>query len=74
MLLEKIFISIDRARNQQRKLQINKNYAPSYSPDDGEFENLCFVSITWTVSVSCVFVYNVVDMKKLLPLSWGLFL
>ena len=41
----KNFTSIDGASNQQRKLQINKNYAPSYSPDNGEFENLCFISI-----------------------------
>jgi len=38
-----IFTRIDGASNQQRKLQINKNYTPSYSPGYGEFKNL-FVS------------------------------
>ena len=28
-----------------KKLQINKNYTPSYSPGYREFENLCFVSV-----------------------------
>ena len=41
----KICARIDGASNQQRKLQINKNYVPSYSPVYGEFENLCFVSV-----------------------------
>ena len=36
----KIFTRIDGARNQQMKLQINKNYMPSYLPGYGEFENL----------------------------------
>ena len=30
------------------------NCAPSYSPGQGEFKNVCFVSITQTVSVMCV--------------------
>jgi len=40
-----------------------KLYILSYSPGYGELENLCFVSIAWTVSVSRVFVYNAVDIK-----------
>jgi len=41
----KIFTRIDGASNQQRKLQINKNYMPSCSPGYGKFENFCFVSV-----------------------------
>ena len=50
----KIFTRIDGASNQQSKLQINKNYILPCSPGYGEFENLCFVSVAWTVSVSRV--------------------
>jgi len=62
MLLE-IFIGIDGASNQQKKLQI-KNI-PSYSPGYGGFENLCFVSKAWSVSVSRAFVYHAVDVNKI---------
>ena len=48
--------------NQQRKLQINKNYTPSYFPGYGEFENICFISVAWTVIVLRTFVYSVVDV------------
>ena len=34
------------------------NHIPSYSPDHGEFENLCFVSVAQWVRV---FAYNAVD-------------
>jgi len=54
-----------RASNQQRKLQINKNYVPSYSSSYGEFKNLCLVTVAWTVSVSRAFVYNAVDVNKI---------
>jgi len=64
MLLQK-FTRIDGASNQWRKLQINKNYIPSYSPGYGEFENRWFVSAAWTVSVSRVFVYNAIDVSKI---------
>ena len=61
----KIITKIDGASYQQRKLQVNKNYIPSYLPSYGEFKNVCFVSVAWTVSVSCVFVYNAVDVNKI---------
>ena len=66
----KKFARIDGASDQRRKLQINKNYTLSHLPSYGEFENLCFVFVAWTVSVSRAFVYNAVDINKLLPLSW----
>ena len=44
------------ASNQQK-------YIPSYLPGYGEFENLCFVSVAWTVSGLRAFVYNAVDEK-----------
>ena len=62
---QKIFTRIDGASNQWSKLHINKNYMPSYSPGYGEFENLYFVSVAWTVSVSRAFVYNAVDVNKI---------
>ena len=61
----KIFTRIDGASNQWRKLQINKNYTPSYSLSYGEFENLCFISLSWILSVSCAFFYNAVDVDKI---------
>ena len=67
----KIFTRIDGASNQQRKLQINKNYIPSYSPGYGKFKNLCFVSVAWMVSVSCAFVYNAVDINKIATTFFG---
>ena len=39
-----------------------KNYIPSYSP---EFENLSLCSIAQRVSMLCAFVYNVVDINKI---------
>ena len=39
------------ASNQQRKLQINKKYTPSYSPAYGVFEKFSFISVAWTVSI-----------------------
>ena len=44
----KIFTRIDAASNKGRKLQINKNYIPSYSPGNGELKNcffFCFCSL-----------------------------
>ena len=38
---------------------------PSYLPGYGEFENLCFVSMAWIMSVSHAFVYNAVDINKI---------
>ena len=61
-----MFTRVNGASNQQRKLQINKNYISSYYlPGYGEFENLCFISVAWTVSVSRVFVYNAVEVNKI---------
>ena len=40
-------------------------YIPTYSPGYGEFENVSFVSVAWTVSVSRAFVYNAVDINKI---------
>ena len=51
--------SANEASNQQ------KIYIQSYSPGYGEFENLCFVSVAWTKSVSHAFVYNAVDINKI---------
>ena len=56
-----------KTRIVQRKLQINKNYVPSYSPGYGEFE--MFVSVDKTVSVSRVFVYNLLDVNKIVTVS-----
>ena len=36
-----------------------------YLPGNGEFENLCFVSVAWTMSVSRMFVYSAVDINKI---------
>ena len=57
--------NIDGASNQQRKLQINKNYIPAYSPGYGEFKNLCFAFVALSVSVSRALVYNAVDVNKI---------
>ena len=43
-----------------------KSNKPCYSPGYGEFENLCFVSVAWTVNVSRTFVYNAVDVNKII--------
>ena len=67
----KIFTRVDGASNQQRKLRMNKNYIPSYSPGYGELEILCFVSVAWTVRVSHVFVYNAVDVNKIATTFFG---
>jgi len=44
-------------------------YIPSYSPGHGQFENSCFVAVAYTVSVSCAFVYNAVDVNKIITVS-----
>ena len=38
---------------------------PTYLPAHGESENLCVVSVAPTVCVSRVFVYNAVDVNKI---------
>ena len=43
------------AINQQRKLQINKNYIPSYSPGYGKFENLFHFCGLNSEYVTCVY-------------------
>ena len=45
-----------KASNQQKIYTILLAY--------GEFENLCFISVAWTVSVLRAFVYTVVDEKQ----------
>jgi len=62
MLLENIYKDW---WDQQRKFQINKNYIPYKLPGYGEFENPCFVSVAWTVSVSRTFIYNAVGVNKI---------
>ena len=52
--------SAKKASNQQKKI-----YIPSYLPGQVKFKNHCFVSIAWTVSVSCVFAYSAVDVNKI---------
>ena len=48
----------------------NPIYAvPSYSPTHGEFENLDFISVAPMVCVSHTFVYNVVDVNKIVRVS-----
>ena len=37
----------------------------SYSPTHGEFENLCFVFVAPMVCMSRTFVYDVVDVNKI---------
>ena len=64
MLLENMYKgwwgqqSVKKASNQQK---LYTNLVACY----GELENLCFVSVAWTVSVSCTFVYNAVGVKKI---------
>ena len=53
----------------QRKLQINKNYTPSYSPGYGKFENLLFRFHSPNGECVCVFVYNAVDVNKIATAS-----
>ena len=64
MLQENIYK--DRWGQQSAKEDSNQqNYTPTYLPGYGEFENLCFVSIAWMVSVSHAFVYDAVDVNKI---------
>jgi len=62
MLLESIYKnwwdqqSAKEASNQQKLYTI---LLACY----GEFDNLCFVSVAWMVSVSHAFVYNAVDIQ-----------
>ena len=44
-------------------------YHPSYSSTHGKFKNLCFISVAPMVYVSRAFVYNVVDVKKIVAIS-----
>ena len=46
--------------------EVNKNYIPSYSPGYGEFKNFWFISVAWMVSVSRAFVYNALDINKII--------
>jgi len=47
-----IFTKFDGAK----KASNQQNYAPSYSPGQGVFENvLCFVSVAQTTCVTCVY-------------------
>ena len=41
----------------------------SYLPTHGEFDNLCFISIAPMVCMSCAFVYNAVDVNKIVAVS-----
>ena len=49
----------------QQSAKEASNYVPYNLPGYGEFENLCFVFVALTVSVSHVFVYNAVDVNKI---------
>ena len=42
------------------------SYAPSYSPAHGELKYFCFVPVAPKVCASRVFIYDVVDINKLL--------
>ena len=42
---------------------------PSYSSAHGEFENLCFASVAPMVCMSRVFVYNEVNVNKIVIVS-----
>ena len=46
-------------------LENEENCIPSYSPVHGELEDLCFVCVAPTVCVSHAFVYNVVNISKI---------
>ena len=56
--------------------QLKLLYIPSYSPAHGEFENLCFVSVASMVCMSRAFVYDAVNVNKIVivfstkPLSY----
>ena len=50
-------------------LQSNKHYMPSYSPSHGELKNFCFVSVAQRVRVSHTFVYNKVDILKIIDIT-----
>ena len=65
-MLQENIARIDGASHQLSKLWINNNYIPSYSPGHADFENPCFVSVVLSVSMSRVFVYNAVDVNKIL--------
>ena len=53
----------------RRRTQINSNYIPSYSPTHGEFVNLCYVSVAPTVCVLHAFIYNAVNVNKIIIIS-----
>ena len=48
------------------KYFFNEKYIPFYLPDYGEFENYCFVSVAPTVCVSHAFVYDAVNVNKII--------
>ena len=42
---------------------------PTYSPAHGEFDTLCYVSVASTVWVSRAFVYDAVNVNKIVIVS-----
>ena len=49
--------------------QLKLQYTPSYSPTHREFENYCFISVAPMVYVSHAFVYEAVDVNKIIAVS-----
>ena len=68
MLQEKIckFLSVQYSKKEDSS---RLNYTPAYLPAHGELKNLCFVSVATTVCVSCAFVYDVVNVNKIVIIS-----
>ena len=58
-----------QASTRRRKTQVDLNYTPSYSPTHGEFENLSVISVAPMICVSRVFVYEPVDVNKIITIS-----
>ena len=54
------------AITQKKEDSINQNYTSSYSPSHGEFE---YLSVAPTVCMSRAFVYNVVNINKIIIIS-----
>ena len=54
---------------EEGRLKSIKTIIPSYSPAHGEFENLCFVFVASMVWVSRAFVYDVVNVNKIVIVS-----
>ena len=68
-MLQEKYASFYWASTQRRKTQIDYNYTPSYSPTHGEFKNLCFISVAPMVCMSRAFVYDAVDVNKIVAIS-----